>query len=186
MRDVRDYHQTLEEMKKARKEKSTRADRLKERVEDISARLLESGFAEKSKAKNEKEFGIVTEVGPVVAESVLDFFESDTGRTTLRRMKQLGIRPKSEKISREKAAQLPLAGKTFVLTGTLPSMSREEASARIEALGGHVSGSVSKKTSYVLAGESAGSKLDRASELGVAIIDEEKFLKILENEQGSI
>jgi DNA ligase (NAD+) len=94
-------------------------------------------------------------------------------------MKQLGIRPKSEKISREKAAQLPLAGKTFVLTGTLPSMSREEASARIEALGGHVSGSVSKKTSYVLAGESAGSKLDRASELGVAIIDEEKFLKIL-------
>jgi DNA ligase (NAD+) len=179
MRDVRDYHQTLEEMKKARKEKSTRADRLKERVEDISARLLESGFAEKSKAKNEKEFGIVTEVGPVVAESVLDFFESDTGRTTLRRMKQLGIRPKSEKISREKAAQLPLAGKTFVLTGTLPSMSREEASARIEALGGHVSGSVSKKTSYVLAGESAGSKLDRASELGVAIIDEEKFLKIL-------
>ncbi len=179
MRDVRDYHPTLKEAKKARKEKSTRADELRERVEEISARLLESGFAEKSKAKNEKEFGIVTEVGPVVAESVLNFFESDTGRKTLRRMKALGVRPKSEKISQEKAAQLPLAGKTFVLTGTLPSMTREEASARIEALGGHVSGSVSKKTSYVLAGESAGSKLDRASELGVAIIGEEKFKKIL-------
>ena len=83
-------------------------------------------------------------------------------------MKQLGIRPKSEKISAKKAAELPLAGKTFVLTGTLPSDdARRSQRAKIEALGGHASGSVSKKTDYVLAGEEAGSKLEKAKKLGV-------------------
>jgi len=76
-------------------------------------------------------------------------------------------------------AELPLAGKTFVLTGTLPSMTREEATEKIEALGGHVSGSVSKKTDYVLAGAEAGSKLDNAKELGVRVIDEKEFRKML-------
>ena len=179
LRDVRDYHAKLEDAKKARKENPARAEKLKEQVEEIVERLLKSGFAEKSKAKSEKELGIVTEVGPVVAESVLNFFESEAGRKTLRRMKQLGIRPASEKISREKAAKLPLAGKTFVLTGTLPTMTREEAGAKIEALGGHVSGSVSKKTDYVLAGAEAGSKLDKARALGVRVIDETEFKKML-------
>ncbi|HEY4282739.1 MAG TPA: NAD-dependent DNA ligase LigA [Chthoniobacterales bacterium] len=179
LRDVRDYHQTLEDAKEARKEKSMRAEKLRNKVEEITERLLKSGFAERSKAKSEKEFGIVTEVGPVVAQSVLHFFESETGRKTMRRMKQLDIKPRSEKISREKAVQLPFAGKTFVLTGTLPSMTRDEASARIEALGGHVSGSVSKKTDYVLAGSEAGSKLDKAKELGVRILSEADFRKML-------
>jgi len=76
-------------------------------------------------------------------------------------------------------AELPLAGKTFVLTGTLPSMTREEASEKIESLGGHVSSSVSKKTDYVLAGSDAGSKLDKAKELVVQIIDEAAFRKLL-------
>ena len=93
-------------------------------------------------------------------------------------MKELGIEPKSEKVSAKKAAELPLAGKTFVLTGTLPSMTREEATEKIEALGGHVTGSVSKKTDYVLAGAEPGSKFDKAKELGVKIIDEAEFRKM--------
>jgi DNA ligase (NAD+) len=94
-------------------------------------------------------------------------------------MKQLGIHPKSEKVSAKKMAELPLAGRIFVLTGTLPSMTREEATEKIEALGGHVTGGVSKKTDYVLAGAEPGSKLDKAKELGVKIIDEAVFQKML-------
>ena len=94
-------------------------------------------------------------------------------------MKQLGIESKSERVSAKKMASLPLAGKTFVLTGTLPSMTREEASQEIQSRGGHVSGSVSKKTDYVLAGSDAGSKLDKAKELGVRTIDEAEFKKLI-------
>ena len=79
----------------------------------------------------------------------------------------------------KKAAELPLAGKTFVLTGTLPSITREEATEKIEALGGHVSSSVSKKTDYVLAGTDPGSKFDKARQLSVRIIDEAEFRKLL-------
>ena len=91
----------------------------------------------------------------------------------------LGIRPKREKISAEKAAELPLRGKTFVLTGALPSMTREEATEKIEALGGHVTSSVSKKTDYALAGTEPGSKFGKAKELGVKIIGEAEFRKML-------
>ena len=151
----------------------------KQTAKEIAARLIKSGFAELSKSKIDKNAGIVTEVGPVVAQSVLDFFASAAGKKILQRMKQLGIHPKSEKVSGKKLAELPLAGKTFVLTGTLPSMTREEASAKIEALGGHVSGSVSKKTDYVLAGAEAGSKLEKANELGVRVIDEAESRKMV-------
>jgi DNA ligase (NAD+) len=82
-------------------------------------------------------------------------------------------------VSAKKTAELPLAGKTFVLTGTLPSMTREEATEQIEAVGGHVTGSVSKRTDYVLAGAEPGSKYDKAKELGVRIIDEKEFRKML-------
>jgi DNA ligase (NAD+) len=163
LRDVIAYHES--------KDKQTR--------QEIAERLIKSGFAEPSKSKIDKQRGIVTQVGPVVAQSVLDFFSSAPGKKILQRMKQLGIKPKSEKVSAKKMAELPLTGKTFVLTGTLPSMTRNEASARIEALGGHVSGSVSKKTDFVLAGSEAGSKLDKAKELGVKIIDEAEFKKML-------
>src|SRR6202040_874427 len=142
----------------------------KEATKEIAERLIKPGFAQPSKSKIDKKVSIVTEVGPVVARSVLDFFSSSAGKKILQRMKQLGIHPKSEKVSAKKLAELPLAGKTFVLTGTLPSMTREEASAKIEALGGHVSSSVSKKTDYVLAGAEAGSKLEKAKELGVRVI----------------
>jgi DNA ligase (NAD+) len=149
-----------------------------EPAKEIAERLIKSGFANPSKSKAGKN-GIVTEVGPVVAQSVLDFFASTAGKKTLQRMRQLGIEPKREKISPKKAAQLPLSGKTFVLTGTLPSMTREEATDKIEALGGHVASGVSKKTDYVLAGAEAGSKFDKAKELGVKIIDEAEFRKML-------
>ena len=150
----------------------------KQSATEIADRLIQAGFAKRSKSKAEKD-GIVTEVGPVVAESVLNFFASVTGKKILRRLKELGIQPKSEKVSMKKAAELPLAGKTFVLTGTLPSMTREEATEKIEALGGHVSSSVSKKTGYVLAGTEPGSKFDKAKQLGVRIIDEAEFRKLL-------
>ncbi len=162
LRDVLDYH----------------AEGKSERRE-IAERLIRAGFAKRSKSKIDKQSGIVTEVGPVVAKSVLDFFASDAGKKILRRMKQLGIEPKSEEISTKKAAQLPLAGKTFVLTGTLPSMTRDEATGKIEALGGHVSGSVSKNTNYVLAGAGPGSKIDKAKQLGVRVIDQAEFCKML-------
>jgi DNA ligase (NAD+) len=162
LRDVLDYHQ---------KEKEDRRE--------IADRLIKAGFAKPSKSKNEKQGGIVTEVGPVVAQSVLDYFESPAGKKTLRRMEQLGVHPKSEKISAKKAEELPLTGKTFVLTGTLPSMTREEATKEIESRGGHVSGSVSRKTDYVLAGSEPGSKFDKAKRLGVKIIDEHDFRRLL-------
>ena len=161
LRDVLEYHD---------KEKNERGE--------IAERLITSGFAKPSKSKAGKD-GIVTEVGPVVAKSVLDFFASSAGKKILRRLRELGIQPKSEKVSAKKAAELPLAGKTFVLTGTLPSMTREEAIEKIEALGGHVTSSVSKKTDYVLAGAEPGSKFDKAKELGVQIIDEAAFRKML-------
>jgi DNA ligase (NAD+) len=179
LRDVRDYHQKIEAMRRARSLDKARYEKLKAELGQICHRLIEVGFAEKSKSKNEKELAIVTEVGPVATESVLTFFASETGKQILQRMKQIGIRPKSEKKSRQKLAALPFSGKTFVLTGALPSMTREEASAKIEELGGHVSSSVSKKTDYVLAGESAGSKLEKAKELGVKIIDEASLRKMI-------
>ncbi len=164
LRDVLAYHESKSDKPAAR---------------EIAERLIKSGFAERSKSRIDKNAGIVTEVGPVVARSVLDFFASPAGKKVLPRMKQLGIRPKIEKVSAKKMAELPLAGKTFVLTGTLPSMTREEASAKIEALGGHVSGSVSKKTDYVLAGAEAGSKLEKAKDLGVRVIDQAAFRKMV-------
>jgi DNA ligase (NAD+) len=169
----------MEEARAARRQDPARAEKLRREIVEIVERLIEAGFAARSRAKSEKELGIVTEVGPVVAESVLGFFASEPGKKMLRRMKSLGIIPKSERISRQKAAQLPFAGKTFVLTGTLPSLTREEASAQIEERGGHVGGSVSRNTDYVLAGEAAGSKLDKAKELGVRILDETAFRKML-------
>ena len=147
-------------------------------AKEIADRLIKAGFAEPSKSKVDKNLGIVAEVGPVVAKSVLDFFASSAGKKILQRMKQLEIRPKSEKISAKSAAELPLAEKTFVLTGALPSMTREEATERIESRGGHVSSSVSKKTDYVLAGSEAGSKLEKAKALGVRVIDEAEFRKM--------
>ena len=110
-------------------------------------------------------------VGPRTAASVAARFANEGNRALLEKLRAAGL-PFAAEGRAAPAGRQPLAGLTFVLTGTLPTMTRDEASALIEAQGGKVGGSVSKKTNYVVAGESAGSKLDRARELGVAILDE--------------
>ena len=115
----------------------------------------------------------VNDVGPVVARSVRDFLDEPHNRELLERLRGAGVNTESAAI--EPAGALPLAGKSFVLTGTLATMTREEAESRIEGLGGKVSGSVSRKTAYLVVGADPGSKLDKASELGVPILKEDEF-----------
>lgn len=118
------------------------------------------------------------DVGPAIADSVVQWHADPRNRKLLDRLSQAGVNFKSE-LYRPHTAGGPLAGKTFVLTGTLPHLKREEATARIEAAGGKVSGSVSKQTHYVVAGEDAGSKLQKAQKLGVPILDEAGLLALL-------
>jgi DNA ligase (NAD+) len=117
------------------------------------------------------------DVGEVIANSVNQWHGDPRNRKLIERLRQAGLNFKSE-LYQPQAKTGPLAGKTFVLTGSLPNLRREAAAAKIEALGGRVSGSVSKRTDYVVAGEEAGSKLDRAHQLGVKIIDEAGLLKL--------
>jgi DNA ligase (NAD+) len=112
------------------------------------------------------------EVGPIVATSIHDFFQNPDNQRLLDDLAAVGVAPQPFQPAAAAGGKLPFAGKTFVLTGTLPKHTRPEAEALIKKLGGKTSGSVSKMTSFVLAGEEAGSKLDKARELGIAIIDE--------------
>ncbi len=120
----------------------------------------------------------VNDVGPVVAQSIRTFFEQPHHREVVGQLVAAGIRWDEHDGEADLSPQ-PLAGRTFVLTGTLPTLSREQAKAMIEAAGGKVAGSVSKKTHYVVAGAEAGSKLDKARELGVALLDEEGLRRLL-------
>lgn len=142
----------------------------------ILAELLADKRADaKKKNENLTKFNITGDVGPAVAESVTAFFLSAAGQSVLTRFHELGIDPVSDNYlpiaAEADLSALPLSGKTFVITGTL-SMDRDEMKALIESKGGKVSGSVSAKTHYVLAGEGGGSKRDKAEKLGVPIIDE--------------
>jgi len=119
----------------------------------------------------------VSDVGPVVAESIAAFFREPHNREVVHKLLDAGVR--SRGTPAPAARTNALAGRTFVLTGTLPHMTREEATARIEAAGGKVTGSVSKKTGYVVAGAEPGSKLDRARELGIPVLDEDDLLHLL-------
>lgn len=124
----------------------------------------------------EEELTVVPDVGPVVAQSIVHFFDQSHNREVIAQLRECGVHwPVLEQ------PELPgaLSGKTFVLTGALESMTRGEAGARVEALGGRVSSSVSKQTDYVVAGERAGSKLDRARTLEVAVLEESEFLAML-------
>ncbi|MCZ8411513.1 NAD-dependent DNA ligase LigA [Achromobacter dolens] len=117
----------------------------------------------------------VPDVGPVVAGSIRRFFAEQHNRDVIDQLKAQGVHPVAEAVPQDTT----LAGKTFVLTGTLPNWTREEASMRIQAAGGKVSGSVSKKTAYLVAGEDAGSKLTKAQELGVTVLDEDALKALL-------
>ncbi|MDV6341620.1 NAD-dependent DNA ligase LigA [Nitrosomonas sp. Is24] len=115
----------------------------------------------------------IPDIGPVVAQSIVDFFAEAHNREVIEQLRACGVHwEENEGKSAQNGLAAPLSGKTFVLTGTLPTMSREEAKEKIEALGGKVSGSVSKKTDYVVAGADPGSKYDKAVSIGITILDQ--------------
>jgi DNA ligase (NAD+) len=125
----------------------------------------------------EEAFLQVSDVGPIVAKSIHTFFEQPHNREVVEQLRACGIRWEEGAASSD--TPKPLAGMTFVLTGTLPSLGRDDAKDKIEAAGGKVSGSVSKKTSFVVAGSEAGSKLTKALELGLTVLDEAALLEML-------
>jgi len=154
-------------------------------VGERTAQLLAEHFGsmdallEAAALKNEEEsvakLQEVPEVGPRVAEAIREFFAEPRNLQLVERLRKAGLQFKGKK----KERGTKLAGKTFVLTGTLAHYTRDEAKQKIEAAGGKVSGSVSKKTDFVVAGEEAGSKLDKARELGVKVIDEAEMERLV-------
>ena len=124
----------------------------------------------------------VRDVGPVLAEAIHDFFAEPHNREVIVALRNAGVHWKEG--APQRAASGPLTGRTFVLTGTLPSLSRDEAKALLEAAGGTVVGSVSKKTDYVVAGADAGSKLTKAQTLGVVVIDEKALREMIGQSSG--
>jgi DNA ligase (NAD+) len=126
-------------------------------------------------AATEEELTRVNDIGPKVAATVREFFCNERNLALVERLRDYGLTFTAER----KVRGTTLIGLTFVLTGTLPTLTRDEAKERIEAAGGKISGSVSKKTNYVVAGEEAGSKLDKAKQLGVAVVDEAGLLALL-------
>ena len=120
----------------------------------------------------------VADVGPIVAESIHTFFAQAHNREVVEQLRGCGLTWEEGEPAVQ--APKPLAGKTFVLTGTFPTLSRDEAKDLLEAAGAKVSGSVSKKTDYVVAGAEAGSKLEKAQTLGVVVIDEAAMLALLQ------
>lgn len=148
-----------------------------DRTERVVRHAALAGELAELEAHRERSAG-ADKIGYEAARNTAAFFASERGQRALRRLAELGISPKASRLATA-VAQGALAGKTFVLTGTLPTLSRDEAKALIEAAGGKVSGSVSGKTHYVVAGEEAGSKLDKAKSLGVAILDEAGLKSLL-------
>ncbi|QQL44204.1 NAD-dependent DNA ligase LigA [Sulfuriroseicoccus oceanibius] len=130
-----------------------------------------------------KDYQINADLGVIAAKSVLDYFQSDAGQAILSKLSEFGINPQSDNFAPKPAEQdtsdLPLTGLTFVITGTL-SAPRPQFKKRIEQLGGKVSGSISSKTDYLLAGDNAGSKMTKAESLGVKVLDEESFEKMVD------
>ena len=147
-------------------------------VGERTAQLLAEHFGsmEALRTASAEELEAVNEVGPKVAQAIVEFFAVQKNQQLVTELASLGLTMTAEK----RVVGTALAGMTFVLTGTLPTLTRDEAKARIEAAGGKVSGSVSKKTDFVVAGEEAGSKLEKAEQLGVKVLDEAGLLQMLE------
>jgi len=150
-----------------------------ERTAGILARQF--GSLERLGQATVEELDEVHEIGLTMAQSIRDWFDDPGNKDLCRRLREAGVRTESEaQTSRAgKRADERFAGKQFVLTGSLPGMTRDEARALIETSGGRVTSSVSKKTNFVVAGAEPGSKLDKAVELGVPVIDEAEFKKML-------
>jgi DNA ligase (NAD+) len=148
-----------------------------ERTAGILAHEL--GSLEKLTEASVEELDAIPEIGLTVAESVRDWFDDEGNRALCDRLRAAGVKTEAERKGGGKVDER-FAGKQFVLTGTLTGFTRDEARALIEARGGRVNSSVSKKTDYVVAGEAAGSKLDKAESLGVTVIDEDQFKEMLE------
>jgi DNA ligase (NAD+) len=148
-------------------------------VGPTAARALaqELGSVERIRTAEQDELAAVDGVGPVIAASVREWFDVDWHREVVRKWEQAGVRMEDE---RDSSTPRTLEGLTIVVTGTLEGFSRDEAKEAILARGGKASGSVSKKTSYVVAGESPGSKHDKAVQLGVPVLDEAGFRRLLE------
>ncbi len=168
---ARNENKPKDEKEKA--ERVHRTEELKAEIETLGQELEKAGAAR----LNENSSKYLTVIGPKVARNIVDYFASESGKKAMARLRKLGINPKSNRPSRAESAS-PISGKTFVLTGTLPTMTRDQATAEIRARGGTVTGSVSKNTDYVLAGAEAGSKLEKAKTLGIDILDEAQFLKL--------
>ena len=173
---VGENEEKLLESEKATRKK--RQEEAKQRGNPIGKRLVEAGFAR----PGAQDWQAKTLIGPSSAKAIVEWATSDYGKRTLKRMKELHINAQGStgtNTADTKQAGGVLSGKTFVLTGTLPSLSRDEATAMIRYAGGSVTGSVSKNTHFVLAGESAGSKLEKAKELGIKILTEKEFVALL-------
>lgn len=145
-----------------------------------AGKLLAAHFSslEALAAASQEDLQAIPEIGEIIAKSVVNWFADNANQEFLQRLKAGGVEPTVELPDAEAAAGA-FFGKTVVLTGTLPNLSRNEAKAKLEAVGAKVTGSVSRKTDYVVAGEAAGSKLQKAEELGIAIIDEAELLTML-------
>ena len=129
------------------------------------------------RAAHAEELLMVADIGPVVAQAIVDFWADARHQSVTERLLQLGVH--WDELPEQAASDSAFSGKTVVLTGTLPTLARDAAKALLETAGAKVAGSVSAKTDYVVAGESAGSKLDKANALGVRVIDEAQMLALL-------
>ncbi|MEN6420004.1 MAG: NAD-dependent DNA ligase LigA, partial [Clostridiaceae bacterium] len=142
-------------------------------AKDLAKRF---GTLEAVRSSTREELLAIPDVGEIVAESILKFFADASIAAQIDTLLSCGVSPQSEQAANTSS---PISGKTIVVTGTLPTLGRREAEALIEQNGGKTAGSVSKKTDYVLYGESAGSKLDKAKELNISLLTEEEFLKLI-------
>ena len=149
-----------------------------------SAKDLASGFTtlDALRCATEAQLEALEGIGTIMAESIIKWFALPKNAQLIEKLRHHGLNFSNQSATQTSDGPLPLAGKTLVLTGSLPTLSRDQATQRIEAAGGRTSSSVSKKTDYLLAGEATGSKYDKAQKLGIPILDEAAFLQYLDRE----
>jgi DNA ligase (NAD+) len=135
---------------------------------------------------SQEELSIIPSIGPKIAESIVAFFRQKGNRRIIEKLRKAGVKLEREKVKEAKPEELPLAGREFVLTGKLESLSRSEAEAKIKALGGKASSDITRKTSYVVVGADPGSKRDKAEKLGTKMLTEAEFLALLEKAGGKL